>query len=758
MGATLSARVELASQAHAAAAAENGADTGEATVADSLAKTSIEAHELLRELAELVDTIAARHPAEARAEFRRPLQWTSTSLRPAHFAAATTVDPASSVAATQQTNAGGLWNVGLAGPKVSRPSVSSVATRADGMPLFQLDQMSTVGAAVGTDGPPFVARVSSFEYLAKVLQIANGMKMRELQDILAANPSPVAAIFGVSGKNTGTVLMDAFDALNAETDPKRRDAKGRLYKLLERSLDMIKITRELQMLKSFCGRDQKCALLNIDWESAYTFTNGVKAPPWRQVYDELGYLEVHCPDCDKFLVTASKSGYFVNKGYTTDEKGGEKLNYNRASEAFSTLVDLIKTRSQHFAERIDKQDYLYQPENRGDTRTTAPMIGTVEVARDSLSDQGSDEDRERDLDVPGTARAKDARQSNDTSMDEEVQDKRQENNELPAEYYQIQKLVKYLRIGNQTATIIAICSLRDFDLTSEPNQLAIRDVGGLDTIVNLLNTDDPKCKIGALKILKDISHNVQIRSAISDLDGMQPLVELLKDSDDLIKCLAAETIAHCAKNARNRRAVRRNGGIRKLVRLLKIKPDSKDESVVVSGALALAACSKSARNKEAIQAAGSIPLLASLLESRNEALLIPVVGILQECASEESYRAAIRTSGMIRFLVENLSSSNELLQAHCASAIFKCAEDDETRVLVRKFDGLGPLVNLLDSTGNKELLVAATGAVWKCAQNTENVAALNKINTIKKLIGLLDNQPEDVLVNVVGALGACAQT
>jgi armadillo repeat-containing protein 4 len=41
----------------------------------------------------------------------------------------------------------------------------------------------------------------------------------------------------------------------------------------------------------------------------------------------------------------------------------------------------------------------------------------------------------------------------------------------------------------------------------EFNQLAIRDVGGLDTLVNLLDTDDPKCKIGALKILKEISKN-----------------------------------------------------------------------------------------------------------------------------------------------------------------------------------------------------------------------------------------------------------
>ncbi len=68
-------------------------------------------------------------------------------------------------------------------------------------------------------------------------------------------------------------------------------------------------------------------------------------------------------------------------------------------------------------------------------------------------------------------------------------------------------MVKYLRVGNQTATIIAICALRDFDLKNESNQLAIRDVGGLEILVNLLDTDDHRCIRGALQVLKVISEN-----------------------------------------------------------------------------------------------------------------------------------------------------------------------------------------------------------------------------------------------------------
>ena len=46
-------------------------------------------------------------------------------------------------------------------------------------------------------------------------------------------------------------------------------------------------------------------------------------------------------------------------------------------------------------------------------------------------------------------------------------DRRQEQGtDLPAEYWQIQKLVKYLKWGNQTATVIALCAMLDFNLSS----------------------------------------------------------------------------------------------------------------------------------------------------------------------------------------------------------------------------------------------------------------------------------------------------
>ncbi|MFT7809567.1 armadillo repeat-containing protein 4-like [Arapaima gigas] len=86
--------------------------------------------------------------------------------------------------------------------------------------------------------------------------------------------------------------------------------------------------------------------------------------------------------------------------------------------------------------------------------------------------------------LPGGLETDDLSESSSGSeADEEQPELRPESlTDLPSEYWQIQKIVKYLKGGNQTATVIALCSMRDFNLTQESCQSAIRDVGGLETL------------------------------------------------------------------------------------------------------------------------------------------------------------------------------------------------------------------------------------------------------------------------------------
>lgn len=143
--------------------------------------------------------------------------------------------------------------------------------------------------------------------------------------------------------------------------------------------------------------------------------------------------------------------------------------------------------------------------------------------------------------------------------------------ELPADYYNIQKLVKYIKAGNPTATIVSLCCLKDYDLKLPINQFAIQDIGGLEVLVNLLESNDLKCRLGALHILAEISHNTDIRKGILDLDGIPLLVKILSEPAVDLKTISAETIANVSKIRLARKHVRKCGGIPKLVDLLDVK-------------------------------------------------------------------------------------------------------------------------------------------------------------------------------------------
>uniref|UniRef100_A0A4W6G9Z9 Outer dynein arm docking complex subunit 2 n=1 Tax=Lates calcarifer TaxID=8187 RepID=A0A4W6G9Z9_LATCA len=659
---------------------------------------------LLKEILSFVEQFSSQHPQEAEHVFEEPLQW-STTLVASDFK--TDYD-------------------------ISDSDVQSHEKDSEGHPLLRLS-------------PPTVY-VRSFSQLSKLVHLADDKKLEEVRACL---------------------------------EGKHNDHKMRFESHLQVRLDPTTVKNDMELLKQLCSGGEKRVLKSVRYTSDYEFSNGCRAPLWRQVHGEICYLVIEPCDTDNLYITCSTAGVFLNGE-------GEESGYERTSDMYEDLLTLLKSQSPYFAKNINKQIKVSQllkqkkPQQNSSLKLLnndylrkitifkieagimTPISHHYSKAEEKKSSKSSGEERSGEIQKkkqgPGAKTGAlpvelSSESSSESEEEEEQSERRPESNtDLPSEYWQIQKLVKYLKGGDQTATVLTLCAMMDFNLMQETCQLAIRDVGGLEVLINLLDTDEVKCKIGSLKILRKISHNVQIRRTIVDMGGLQSIVKILDSPVKDLKALAAETIANVARFRRARRTVRQYGGIKKLVKLLDC-----DVEVARCGALALWSCSKSTKNKEAIRKAGGIPLLGRLLKSPHENMLIPVVGTLQECASEESYRIAIQTEGMVNDLVKNLSSDNDELQMHCASAIFKCAEDKQTRDLVRKYKGLQPLVSLLAKANNKQLLAAATGAIWKCSISIENVAKFQEHKALETLVGLLTDQPEEVLVNVVGALGEFAQ-
>lgn len=90
-------------------------------------------------------------------------------------------------------------------------------------------------------------------------------------------------------------------------------------------------------------------------------------------------------------------------------------------------------------------------------------------------------------------------------------------------------------------------------------------------MVNLLESNDTKCRLGALHILTDIAVNTEVRKAIVDLDGIPLLINLLSEPSSNLKTMAAETISYVGRVRIARRLVRKCGGIPKIIDLLDIK-------------------------------------------------------------------------------------------------------------------------------------------------------------------------------------------
>ena len=236
-----------------------------------------------------------------------------------------------------------------------------------------------------------------------------------------------------------------------------------------------------------------------------------------------------------------------------------------------------------------------------------------------------------------------------SSSDEEDRWKERtlKQSDLPSEYWHIQKLVKYMKAGNQTATVVALCCLKDHDLTTQINQIAIQEIGGLEVLVNLLESNDLKCRFGALTVLSAISLNLDIRRSIVDLGGIPLLVNILSEPSRDLKILAAETIANVGKVRLARKLIRKFGGIPKVVDLLDVplsclitprenlsQSQSEQLDMARAGARALWSLSESRHNKEIMRTSGVVPLMGRLLKSTHIDVVVPIMGCVQQCATQ----------------------------------------------------------------------------------------------------------------------------
>ncbi|KAI4496970.1 hypothetical protein M0802_007918 [Mischocyttarus mexicanus] len=387
--------------------------------------------------------------------------------------------------------------------------------------------------------------------------------------------------------------------------------------------------------------------------------------------------------------------------------------------------------------------------------TGEPFGPRVHYVREKEEDESSDDEPE-------------------SEGDDDMRFLKDDVSDVSSEFWIMQKLIKYMKAGNQTATTISLCLLKDYDLTSRVIQKAIEKMGGLEILVNLLETSDIKCQSGSLSVLVLIVTSSEMRRALIDYGIVTSLIHLLKHPIRDIQILAAEIMAVIAQVRKARKQIRIRGSIPLLLDIMDINDNilhrSYDElnniqkeliAVAIAGAKVLNSIAVSPKIKIELQKHGVVLLMARFLKSCHTDLIIPIMGTVQQCADLAECRLAFEQMGIIADIVYHLKDEDMKLKENCALAIFKCAINKTTSNMVREAGGLDPLCKLIQSQdvcANKRLLAAVTGAIWKCAVSPENVTRFNQNNLIAFLVPLLqENEDEDVLSNVVGALAECCK-
>lgn len=105
-------------------------------------------------------------------------------------------------------------------------------------------------------------------------------------------------------------------------------------------------------------------------------------------------------------------------------------------------------------------------------------------------------------------------------------------------------------------------------INSQPIQRAIREMGGLEVLVNLLETKDVKCQLGSLAVLSRMGNYFDTRRYLIDLGIVSPLIEMLKHPARDVRILAAETMASVAMMRKARKQIRVRNGIALIVSFL----------------------------------------------------------------------------------------------------------------------------------------------------------------------------------------------
>ncbi|XP_047343609.1 outer dynein arm-docking complex subunit 2 isoform X2 [Vespa velutina] len=362
-------------------------------------------------------------------------------------------------------------------------------------------------------------------------------------------------------------------------------------------------------------------------------------------------------------------------------------------------------------------------------------------------------------------REKEEDESSDDEPESEGEDDerflKNELSDISSDFWIMQKLIKYMKAGNQTATTISLCLLKDYDLT---NRLDIMDIP--DNVLqrsfdelNNIQKELVRVAIGGARALNSIAKSPKIKAELQKYGVVQHMARFLKSVHTNLIIPIMGTVQQCADLSVCRFAFEQMGIIADIVYHLK----NEDMKLKENCALAIFKCAINKTTSNMVREAGGLDPLCKLIQDENvranKHLLIAVTGAIWKCAVCSENVKRFNQNNLVAFLVPLLQENEEEdVLSNVVGALAECCKDPTNRDILRAHDGLPKLIKLLSFT-YEPLLENIPLVLKECAENTQCMDIINdpghKLDGVRLIWSLLKHPNDVIKTNACLALVPC---
>ncbi|XP_046859926.1 outer dynein arm-docking complex subunit 2-like [Xenia sp. Carnegie-2017] len=274
------------------------------------------------------------------------------------------------------------------------------------------------------------------------------------------------------------------------------------------------------------------------------------------------------------------------------------------------------------------------------------------------------------------------------------------------DYWEIRKIIRLIQIGDPTATVLMLCALKEFDfLQTAFGSEIIRHLNGVSLFLNIIETDDDRCKMAALNVLVTLARSPKSSETILRKKGMQLFVLILRtEKNKTVLSLVCEVITSMAKHGYATRFLKELKVVEILMTVFKDcakhKRQSENLKLFHSVCYAVWSCCLSGRKEDAIAVSECLGVITRLVRTKDDEQVRPLLGIIEACCDVSYFCRELDGENLVGELISKMKST-EAIKILSLKILYKCAGDERFQKTFMKSNHLQDIVILFEKLQGK---------------------------------------------------------